>query len=129
MTTRIFSHKHQLYTDSPFWPSNQRTTSEFALNCNGEVLEIVNGGEEGVIEHDSRSFATEPWTGLFDSKGKKIYLGDILKLNSSYNEHEVVWSFDRFLAKSSIFGLMPMFDREDLLKNFSVVGTIHGVNF
>lgn len=132
MTFRIFSKSHNLYTNSPLWPSNQRSTSDFLLTTSGEVIELVCFGDsEFSIVHPPYDFSAEPWTGLFDSKGKKIYLGDIIKLDCFNLEYEVVWRFDRFLIApryelpSHLEGtfLFPM--QSDLSKNYSVIGTIH----
>lgn len=47
MKFRIYSHKYKLYTDDPFWPSNQHTYTVFALMPDGEIWELVTvGGEE-----------------------------------------------------------------------------------
>jgi hypothetical protein len=132
MTIRIFSKKHNLYTNSPFWPSNQRTTSEFALNCNGKVLEIVNGGEEGVLERDSRDFIIEPWTGYFDIKGRKIYRGDILTAkNDPLYRQEVIWKDGSFICKSlSNPDDQMLLDMDvKVWKRVEISGNIHGVDF
>jgi len=131
MTVRIFSHKHQLYTNSPFWPSNQRTTSDFLLATSGEIIELVCAEDsEFSIIHPPHDFSVEPWTGLFDSKGKKIYLGDIIVNNKFNTKYKIIWRFDRFLVKEmELKVIYPMFNRNDFEENLSVTNTIHGVNF
>lgn len=136
MTTRIFSHKHQLYTNSPLWPSNQRVSSEFALGCDGRILEIINGGEEGILEHDSRNFSIEPFTGFYDCQNKKIYLGDIIKLQCFNLDYEIVWHIDRF-------GMKPLYEtlgseypaphhirgQKDFSVDWRVVNNVHNVEY
>jgi len=104
MKFRIFSLKHKLYTNSPFWPSNQRTTSEFVLRPDGKILEIIDSGACGASVEicDSRNYIVEPWTGYFDSKGKKIYRGDILiATNDPLYESEVIWNEGSFVCRST----------------------------
>ena len=38
---RIWSKKYKLFTDDPFWPSNQHTHDEFLVAPNGEVYEMI----------------------------------------------------------------------------------------
>jgi len=104
MNFRIFSKSHNLYTNSPSWPSNQRTTSEFVLRPDGKIVEIVFSGDWGVsIETlDSRNYIVEPWTGYFDIKGRKIYRGDILiATNDPSYESEVIWNEGSFVCRST----------------------------
>lgn len=136
MNFRLFSYRHKLYTNSPFWPSNQRVTSEFVLGHNGRILEIVNGGEEGVLEHDKRNFSAEPWTGFYDCQNKRIYLGDIVKLQCFNLDYEIVWHVDRF-------GMKPLFNtleinsgtphhirgQKDFSVDWLVVNTKHNVEY
>ncbi len=137
MNFRIFSHKHQLYTNSPNWPSNQRTWSEWTLTPDGQILEIIDDGSGPFVEkHDKRNFSVEPWTGFFDSKGQKIYLGDIVKLQCFNLDYEIVWHVDRF-------GMKPLYESVDSdnktphhirgQKDFSVdwrlTNTIHNVEY
>lgn len=139
MNYRLFSKKHNLYTNSPLWPSNQRTWSEWVLAPNGKVIELVDAGACGysVINHDKRNFSIEPWTGFFDSKGQKIYLGDIVKLQCFNLDYEIVWHVDRF-------GMKPMFEslcdggepnpdyirgQKDFSVDWLVFNTKHGVKY
>lgn len=139
MNFRLFSHRHQLYTNSPSWPSNQRTWSDWALSPNGEVLEMVFGDDSGfcsVEKHDKRNFSIEPFTGFYDCKGAKIYLGDIIKLQCFNLDYEIVWFVDRF-------GMKPLFETTtpydgipqhirgqwDFSKDWIVVNTKHGVKY
>ena len=41
MKYRIFSKKHNIYTDDVSWPSNQHTSSDYLVNPDGEVVEFV----------------------------------------------------------------------------------------
>lgn len=133
MNFRIFSKKHNLYTNDPFWPSNQHSDSEFTVSTDGEVLEIVydkSGGSCGGIyvkTHSSNDFIIEPWTGFFDSKGRRIYRGDIISMRSMFDFYsEVRWENGRFI-------LFPL-DREgiqsdmcnpDYIKLWEITGNIH----
>jgi len=99
MNLRIFSRKHGVYTNDPAWPSNQRTWSEWAIAPEGAILEIIvyDGSGPFVEKHDPRDFIVEPWTGFFDSTGKKIYRGDILKMESMFTfVSEVTWKEGAF---------------------------------
>lgn len=130
MNFRIFSHRHKLYTNSPLWPSNQRTWSEWALLPNGEILELIDAGACGysIINHDKRNFSIEPWTGLFDSEGRKIYLGDILEFKVFELLHEVRWLNGEFIA----FNLKNPKDlpfNVRTLRHHTVIGNIHNVEY
>lgn len=134
MTIRLFSKKHGLYTNSPFWPSNQRSFSDWALSPNGEIIEIVSlDGERSssyVTTHDPRTFEVEAWTGYFDSAGKKIYRGDILEMFSVFDfVSEVVWKDGAFWTKAldkegSDSQLSPY-----LTPHWRIKGNIHGVEY
>lgn len=131
MTTRIYSHKHQLYTNSLNWPSNQRTWSEWVITPEGQILEIIDDGSGPFVErHDKRNFSIEPWTGFFDANGKKIYRGDILKMESMFDfVSEVEW-------KNGAFWLKPL-DKEGIdqqltqssVKNWKITDNIHNAEF
>ncbi len=138
MTFRIFSHRHKLYTNSSFWPSNQRTWSEWSVTTDGQILESIFH-DEGIIScqhHDKRNFSVEPWTGFYDCQNKKIYLGDIVKLQCFNLDYEIVWHVDRF-------GMKPLYQTIDSdnttphhirgQKDFSVdwrlTNTIHNVEY
>ena len=132
MNFRLYSHKHQLYTNSPFWPSNQRTWSEWALSPNGDVLELVHAGACGysVEKHDKRNFSIEPWTGFFDANGKKIYRGDILKMDSMFKfESEVTWQNGAFWLKAlDAEGTDQQFDGI-FSKYWTIKDNIHNAEF
>lgn len=132
MTIRIYSHNHKLYTNSQFWPSNQRTWSDWALSPNGDVLELVNAGACGysITTHDKRNFSIEPWTGFFDSAGKKIYRGDILEMESMYKfKSEVTWQNGAFWLKTlDMQGLDQQFNGT-FSKYWTITGNIHDVEF
>lgn len=137
MNIRLFSKKHNLYTNSPLWPSNQRSFSDWALSPSGEVIEIVSFDDERsssyITKHDPRTFDIEPWSGYFDSTGKKIYRGDIVRLLCFNLDYEVVWNFERFslrvLYESHCGEIYPWFHSNDCEKNYGVVGNIHGVDY
>lgn len=138
MTLRIFSKKHNLYTNSVSWPSNQRTWSEWSITPNGQVLELIlfeDGGSS--FAHHKSGFEIEPWTGYFDSAGKKIYRGDIIQLSCFNLDYEVVWSYDRFKMKALYEvdtknfpdNLYSWGTSVDLATNYEIVGNIHGVDY
>lgn len=138
MNFRLFSKKHGLYTNSPFWPSNQRSFSEWFLSQNRNVIEAVGFDENKpssftLIGHDVRDFDIEPWTGYFDKHGKKIYRGDILKLWCFNLDYEVVWLHDRFSLRAlydtgndEIYGFPTSTDSST---NYEVCGNIHNVEY
>jgi hypothetical protein len=138
LNIRIFSKKHNLYTNSQFWPSNQITTSDFLLSTSGEIVELINSPDGEFSEvHSPREFSVEPWTGYEDSAGKKIYLGDKIK-SLSYNnivsgsgglDWEVVWENGSFWSKDK-FGVLNPFelDYPSWAKHF-VMANIHNVEF
>lgn len=146
MTFRLFSKEHSLYTNSPSWPSNQRTWSEWSLLPSGEVLEIIYDGTAGHDSspigcqyHDARNFSIEPWTGYFDKNGKKIYRGDILgafrgiydEIDPSY-ETEVVWHEGGFYCKEEgavADSWMPLDTENRVWKRHFIKGNVHGVEF
>lgn len=134
MTIRIFSKTHNLYTNSPLWPSNQISTSDWFLAPNGEIVEAID--ESALERHNPRDFNIEVWTGYFDKNNKKIYRGDIIRLSCYSLDYEVVWSFDRFKMKAlyeSAFktddNLYPWGTHSDLATNYEIVGNIHGVEY
>lgn len=138
MKFRIFSKQQNLYTNSPFWPSNQRTTSEFAILPTGGIVELVRQApydeeEDFIIDHHlPRNFVIEPWTGYSDSTGKKIYRGDLLRLDCFGLIYEIDWKLDRFVMKPTFEGdeLPDHFrDHKDIATSWSVVGNIHGVEY
>lgn len=131
MTIRLFSKKHNLYTNSPFWPSNQRTWSEWALTPDGQILEIIDDGSGPFVEkHDPRTFEVEAWTGYFDSAGKKIYRGDVLEMFSMFDfVSEVIWKDGAFWTKAldkegSDNQLSPY-----LTPHWKIKGNIHGAEY
>ena len=129
MNFRLFSHKHNLYTNSPSWPSNQRTWSEFVLSPSGGVLEIIHydAHNSSVETCDSRNYIVEPWTGYFDSAGKKIYRGDLLEFSIFGLKNEVEWSEGSFVLAdlTEEHCDLPMSHG----KYFSIVGNVHGVEY
>ena len=136
MKFRIFSKQQNLYTNSPLWPSNQRSFSNWAVYPSGEVVELVffSAKNESVLEvHDSRNFIVEPYTGYSDSKGKKIYRGDLLQLDCFGLIYEIDWKLDRFVMKPKFeaSGEIPdhFRDHKDTSTAWSVVGNIHGVEY
>lgn len=133
MNIRIYSHKHQLYTNSPLWPSNQLTCSEWALSPKGEVIEMIYGDDSGfcsVETHDKRNFAVEPWTGFFDSAGKKIYRGDILVMKSMFDfVSEVEWKNGAFWLKAiDSEGFDQQFD-DALTRFWTIEKNIHNAEY
>jgi hypothetical protein len=132
MNFRLFSKKANLYTNSPFWPSNQRTTSEFALLPTGGIIEIVRQApyeDEGdfVVEHDSRNFVVEPWSGYFDSAGRKIYLGDILEMVVFETEYQVVWRDGEFILKDLTEEHIDLSMRN--CSHHTITGNIYGIEY
>jgi len=137
MTFRVFSKKVGLYTNDVGWPSNQRSASDWFLDTSGRVVEAVffDENEPTLVIHDGRNFAVEPFTGFCDSAGKKIYLGDIIKLECFNLNYEVIWKHDRFLRKivgePSITndGIYYFPSQEEMSTGWAVTGNIHGVTF
>jgi len=142
MTTRIFSKVNNLYTNSPLWPSNQRSFSDWAIASCGKVVELIYFGarNDAVVQiHESKDFIAEPWTGYFDARGKKIYRGDILgafkgihdEIDPSY-ETEVVWHEGGFYCKDEQMvpdSWMPLEMENKVWKRHFIKTTIHGVEY
>ena len=134
MNIRLFSKKHNLYTDSPNWPSNQRTWSNWALSPSGEVLEMVYGDSSGfcsIEKHDKREFVVEPSTGYFDNAGKQIFVGDILRLECYNLDYEIVWDKIKFGMKALYEHPIgedsyPFRGQADFSEGWRIIGNIHG---
>ena len=134
MTFRIFSRKHNLYTNSP-----QYSSSEWSLSPDGDVIELINAGAYGysIIKHDKRNFLIEPWTGIFDIYGKKIYRGDIVGAKyGPHNEHEdpdflakIIWENGSFCTEDNTGWTNSAYEDAKIWKNLFVKGTIHGVEY
>jgi hypothetical protein len=86
MKYRIFSKKHNLYTDDPAWPSNQHTSSDYYVAENGEIVELVGfpHNDDGfwyyqynVVDQDD--FVVQMYSGMNDKNNRPVYDGDILK--------------------------------------------------
>jgi hypothetical protein len=136
MQIRIFSKKHNLYTNSPFWPSNQRSVSEFVVNSGGQIVELIYFGHElgqaSTQTHPRESFVIEPWTGYFDINGRKIYRGDILAAtNDPSYEAEVIWSEGSFVCRSTKNpNDQTLLDMDvKVWKRVVVKGNIHGAEY
>lgn len=133
MNFRLFSKIHNLYTNSPSWPSNQRTWSEFALSPSGGILEIIHfdADNSSVQVCDSKNYIVEAWTGFFDSAGKKIYRGDTLEMKSVYDfKSEVQWRHGAFwLIPKDEHGYVSELKRTESAKNWTISGNIHGVEY
>ena len=104
-----------------------------ALAQDGAILRMnyEGGGSSQIETLDPRDFIVEPFTGFYDSGGKKIFVGDVLILECFALDYEVVWHFDRF-------GLMPLYEpdaqtcdiqhfrsQKDLSIGWSVMGNTH----
>ena len=93
-------------------------------------------GSCSIKEHDKRDFDVEPWSGYFDSRGKKIYRGDILgafkgvndEIDPSY-EATVIWSEGGFYCFQNGFGDMPLEMENKVWKRHFIKGNIHGVEY
>jgi len=116
----------------------------------GRIVEIIFDGlpdrsgefdfHDCIVEyHDQRNFEIEPWTGYFDSHGKKIYRGDILgafkgindEIDPSY-ETEVVWHEGGFCCKDEQTvpdSWMPLDIENKVWKRHFVKGNVHGVEY
>lgn len=137
MNYRLFSKKHNLYTNSLLWPSNQRTWSEWNLTPDGQILEIIfdgtagyNSDPIGCLYHDKRNFAVEPWTGFLDLNNKKIYLGDILEMNSMFDfKSEVAWKDGSFWLKALDSEGIDQEFKQLYAKLWKITGNIHNVEF
>jgi len=134
MNFRLFSHKHRLYTNSSFWRSNQRSCSDWVITPEGNVLEIVWFNDRISpfikVDHDKQNFSIEAWTGFFDSKGRKIYRGDILEMASFFDfKSEVIWKEGAFWLKTLD---SEGFDQQFTglySKDWTITGNIHNVEF
>lgn len=131
MKFRIYSHKHKLYTHDPFWPSNQRTFSEWLVSPDGEIVEMVGCSDGENVwyskeKHSSKNFTVEHFTGFYDKNAKRIYQGDVLVYMKDFvaMKYQVIWKNNGFKLQ---FEDRPSisFLQEDL-KDYEVVGTIHG---
>lgn len=79
---------------------------------------------------DPREVVVEPFTGFYDSKGQKIFVGDIIRIMCFDLDYEVVWHQDRF-AKKALYDIkdpdynFPFNSQEDLSNGWEVVGNKH----
>lgn len=131
MKFRLYSHKQKLYTNDPFWPSNQRTFSEWFVSPNGEIVELVGfpDGENvwySKVIHVPQDFAVEHFTGFYDKNAKKIFQGDVLLFMGDFiaTKYQVIWQGNGFKIKGYEHGHTVPF-LQDELKDYEVVGTIH----
>lgn len=99
----------------------------------GRIGETVSlGGAAKSINYCSgQYFIVEPWTGYFDSNGKKIYCGDILEMRSMFDfKSKVVWKNGAFkLIPIDPEGLEEDMGRFGILKGWAVTGNIHDAEF
>lgn len=52
MKYRIYSKKHKLYVDSPFYPNNQMSHSEFYLTPGGKVVEFISFDMQNYLKNE-----------------------------------------------------------------------------
>lgn len=92
-----------------------------------------------IQDRAAQNFIVEPWTGYFDSRGKKIYRGDILgalngvhdEIDPSY-ETEVVWHEGGFYCKEEQISpdcWMPLDSENRAWKRHFIKGNIHNVEY
>lgn len=136
MNFRLYSKKNKCYTNDPDFRSFcQDTTSIWTLEPDGKILELIyHPNQEDDLElktHKSQDFVVEPWTGYFDSNGKKIYCGDILEMRSMFDfKSKVVWKNGAFkLIPIDPEGLEEDMGRFGILKGWAVTSNIHNIEF
>jgi len=116
MNYRVFSKTHNCYLGE-----------EFVLTQDGKPLHL----EFPTDKLDPRDFIVEPFTGFYDSGGRKIFVGDILTLKCFELSYKVVWNQDRFgmvpLYEGShpLLGVYHFSTQKDLSVGWSVTGNIH----
>lgn len=118
MTFRLYNKKRSQYEQS----------CRLAIKQDGNIIESVG---DVVLLHESKNFIVEPWTGYFDSNGKKIHCGDILEMRSMFDfKSKVVWKNGAFkLIPIDPEGLEEDMGRFGILKGWAVTGNIHDAEF
>ncbi len=123
MTYRIFNLKNKEYCGENFF-----------VGQNGEILKfdsirITNGFIENL---ETQDFTVEPSTGFIVESGRKIFVGDILRLDCFSLDYEVVWKEDRFMLKAlyeEVNELPHYFpNQKQLMEGWVLAGTIHDKN-
>lgn len=122
MTYRIYNKQQCRYEDS----------FKFVAQ-DGRIGETVSlGGAAKSINYCSgRYFIVEPWTGFFDSNGKKIYCGDILELASLYDfKSKVIWESGGFwMVPIDPEGTTDAMRHAGHIRLWTITGNIHNAEF
>jgi hypothetical protein len=90
MKYRIWSKNAQCYTHEPCYPgSSLHCASNYYLDSDGNIVDFVTtiGGNQDdatKCDVDQEAYIIEQYTGLHDSKGNKIFEGDILYFVAKY---------------------------------------------
>lgn len=102
---------------------------KWLIRGDGKVVDLLSKYEE--VVHDPSGFIIEPWTGYFDSNGKKVYCGDILEMSSMFDfKSKVVWKNGAFkLIPIDPEGLEEDMGRFGILKGWVVTSNIHNIEF
>lgn len=136
MTFRLYSVKNKLYTnDLDFRSFSQDSVSIWSIQPDGKILELIyypNQEDDLNFQiHPSEDFIIEPWTGYFDKDGKKIYCGDILKMESFFTfESKVIWEHGSFfMVPIDPEGLKNTMGHNGILDGWTITGNIHEVEY
>jgi hypothetical protein len=128
---RIWSKKYKMFTSDPRWPNNQSSHELHLLSPDGKVVELVGNGYDWqeVTDIKQSEFAVQRYTGLKDSKGKKIFEGDILDFpGSDYDDgpYKLIVKFDKFSFWSAEGKGQGSADFTDFLSNVNLESNIIG---
>ncbi len=102
---------------------------KWLIRGDGKVIDLLSG--KGEVAHDPRHFIIEAWTGFLDSKGKKIYCGDILEMKSFFDfKSKVIWKDGGFwMVPLDPEGTTDAMRNEEHIRVWTITGNVHGVEF
>ncbi len=107
---------------------SQYVDDTWLLKNDDVIVEIRN---HQMYFHKSQDFIVEAWTGYFDTKGRKVYCGDILEMYSFFDfKSKVVWENGAFfMVPIDPEGLKNTMGKDGILNHWTITGNVHGQDF